>query len=102
MNEWTQEDWDEHDSRRGAKEPSYDPRRMSEGQLSLLDSLRPRAKRLKDMSPEEKFVHLDSARKRILEMSDAKIAELWEEHPKKMEEFFGKGTLHEVRNPKKS
>ena len=27
MDEWTPEDWDIHDSRRGAKEPSYESRR---------------------------------------------------------------------------
>ena len=51
------------------------------------------------METEARHAYLESARKILSNMTDAKLAQIWEDHPKQMEKIFGRGTLYEVRNP---
>ena len=77
---------------------SYDPRQKERDFLdSFLYAIK--RKKLSDMEPEERHAYLESARKILSNMTDAKLAQIWEDHPKQMEKIFGRGTLYEVRNP---
>ena len=77
---------------------SYDPRQKERDfSDSFLYAIK--RKKLSDMEPEARHAYLESARKILSNMTDAKLAQIWEDHPKQMEKIFGRGTLYEVRNP---
>ena len=76
----------------------YDPReKEKDASDSLIYAIK--RKRLSDMDPEARHIYLESAREILSNMTDAKLAQTWEDHPKEMEKRFGKGSLYEVRNP---
>lgn len=77
---------------------SYDPRQKERDfSDSLIYAIR--RKKLSDMEPEARHAYLESARKILSNMTNAKLAQIWEDHPKEMEKIFGRGTLYEVKNP---